>query len=436
MKNGSDVIRAKDAKSNFGKAGWMIILLGLVMYFMSAGVIVEGSNVIYPAYAASTGISEASLYAIATVANLMAIPLSVLVGIGLTKLGARKMLFACWLGGALGLLLMGATENFAVYCLARILLCNASSGGITMAYNGLIANWFPTKKDLVQGYATIGSNLSTAFAVAILTLMISSFQVGGAFYICAGAFLVIAVVSLVFVRDNPEDVGLYPDNDQSMTREKAQALFEVGESYRKSSPWTISKLLRTKQVWQISIGYGIILLITVGILSTFISTLAIKGLELNAAIAMMTVAAVVAMPCSCLWGFLGTKLGTKKATLLLYAIVFLCILSMLIPGVWTAYVAVALLGCFIGAGNNLTPSIIGSVFGRYDFSRALTVIIPIWNIVVAFATSIVGVPQALTNSYVASYVVLAVLAVLGFILVITLDERCVGRTDLIESNKN
>ena len=172
MKNGSDVIRAKDAKSNFGKAGWMIILLGLVMYFMSAGVIVEGSNVIYPAYAASTGISEASLYAIATVANLMAIPLSVLVGIGLTKLGARKMLFACWLGGALGLLLMGATENFAVYCLARILLCNASSGGITMAYNGLIANWFPTKKDLVQGYATIGSNLSTAFAVAILTLMI------------------------------------------------------------------------------------------------------------------------------------------------------------------------------------------------------------------------------------------------------------------------
>lgn len=49
------------------------------MYFMSAGVIVEGSNVIYPAYAASTGISEASLYAIATVANLMAIPLSVLV---------------------------------------------------------------------------------------------------------------------------------------------------------------------------------------------------------------------------------------------------------------------------------------------------------------------------------------------------------------------
>lgn len=55
VKNGSDVIRAKDAKSNFGKAGWMIILLGLVMYFMSAGVIVEGSNVIYPAYAASTG---------------------------------------------------------------------------------------------------------------------------------------------------------------------------------------------------------------------------------------------------------------------------------------------------------------------------------------------------------------------------------------------
>ena len=115
--------------------------------------------------------------------------------------------------------------------------------------------------------------------------------------------------------------------------------------------------------------------------------------------------------------------------MLLYAVIFVMIAVMLIPGTWTAYVTAVLLGCFIGAGNNLTPAIIATVFGRYDFSKALAVIMPIWNIVVAFATTVVGVPQSLTGSYVAAYIVLAVVAVIGFILVVTLDDRCIGRED-------
>ena len=69
------------------------------------------------------------------------------------------------------------------------------------------------------------------------------------------------------------------------------------------------------------------------------------------------------------------------------------------------------------------------MFGRYDFSKALSVIMPIWNIVVAFATTVVGVPQSLTNSYVAAYLVLGVFAVIGFILVLTLDDRCIGKSE-------
>ncbi len=33
------------------------------------------------------------------------------------------------------------------------------------------------------------------------------------------------------------------------------------------------------------------------------------------------------------------------------------------------------------------------------------------------------------GSYVAAYIVLAVVAVIGFILVVTLDDRCIGRED-------
>lgn len=73
---------------------------------------------------------------------------------------------------------------------------------------------------------------------------------------------------------------------------------------------------------------------------------------------------------------------------------------------------------------------IASVFGRYDFPKAMTVIIPLWNIVVSFATTIVGVPQSLTGSYVAPYIVLLICAAIGFFLVLKLDETCIGRADL------
>lgn len=426
----SNVIRAKNANSNFGTRGWSIVILGMVMYFCSAGIIVEGSNVMYPAIEAAQGLSVAGLYSMATVANLISIPLAFLFGLMIDKVGPRKIMALSWVLGAVGLVIVAFSYNFTIYCIGRCLISLASVGGITMAYNTLIANWFPTKKDLIQGYATIGSNLATAFSVIVLNILITKFAIRSTLFIAAVACLVIASISFLCYRDNPEEVGCYPDNDTSMTKEKAAELLNIGEEYKKTSPWTIKKLLKTKQVWQIAIGFGIILLCTVGILSTFVSTLAIKGLETNIAISMMTVAAVIAMPCSYLWGWLGAKFGTKNASLLLYGILALCILTMLIPASWSAYISCALLGCFIGAGNNLTPSIIASVFGRYDFPKAMTVIIPLWNIVVSFATTIVGVPQSLTGSYVAPYIVLLICAAIGFFLVLKLDETCIGRADL------
>jgi MFS family permease len=434
-KTNNGVIKAKNANSDFGSRGWFMIIVGMLMYFCSAAVTSEGSNLLYPAYSEATGIGTAGLYSIATIASLCCIPLSVVMGLCLSKFGPRKAISASWLIGAVGLVITGFSHEVVAYTIGRVLINVASYGGITISFNGLVANWFPTKKDLVQGYATMGSNLATAFALIFLNLLINNLSIQKTYWVCGLVYLIIAIISYVGFRDNPEDVNRFPDNDKTMTREKAMELQAIGEEYKKTSPWTIKKLLMTKQTWQIAIGFGMILLITVGILSTFVTTMTIKGLELNTAIGMMTAAAVVALPCSYLWGYLGTKFGTKRASLLLYVVIFLCVISMMIPVKESAYVAVVLLGCFIGAGNNLTPSIIGSVYGRYDFAKALTVIIPIWNIVVAFATTVVGVPQSLTGSYMVSYVVLLVCALVGFILVATLDERCIGRIDLIETDE-
>lgn len=419
----------KNASSKFSARGWLIVFLGMAMWFFAAAMNVEGANLIIPAFSASYAVPAAALYGIATVANLITIPGVAGCGALQAKIGPRKIILLCWAVAACGMGVLALAHNLVVYCIGRVLMGVGANCATYIGLNGIITNWFPCKKDLVLGYVTMGSNLSTALCLYIIGFLLAQVSLTGTFLIWGVIYLVLGVLAFVLLRDNPEELGEFPDNDRSLTQEQVQERFRQGEEYRRNGGLTTKDILKKRQSWQIAFGYGIILLITVGILSTLVSTLIIKGLPEMNAISIMTIAAVLGIPFSYLWGYLGVKFSTKKATLLLYAVIFVMITFMLIPGTWTAYVTAVLLGCFIGAGNNLTPAIIATVFGRYDFSKALAVIMPLWNIVVAFATTVVGVPQSLTGSYVAAYIVLAVVAVIGFILVVTLDDRCIGRED-------
>ena len=420
----------KNASSNFGMQGWFIIFLGMLMWFASASITVEGANLIIPLYGELHNVGTAVLYMMATVASLICIPLVALVGYLQTRIGPRKVVSLCWLTAGIGMFIFGISGGIVDYSIGRIVVGVGTTCANYIGLNGIIANWFPRKKDLALGYITIGSNISTAVALIIINFLIARFGLSGMFWVWGIFYIVIAVLAYWRLRDNPEDMNCYPDNDRSMTMEDVQRLHQEGEEYKKNSPWTVKAILKTKQCWQIAIGYGVILLITVGILSTLVTSLMIKGMEQNSAIYMMTVAAICAIPCSYLWGYLGTKFSTKKATILLYGIIFLTIITMLIPSGKIVYVTVALVGCFIGAGNNLTPAIISTVYGRYDFQKALAVIMPIWNCVVAFGSSAVGVPQSLTGSYTAAYIVLLIIAVIGFCMVLSLSDKCIGREDL------
>mgnify|MGYP004461842673 CR=1 FL=1 len=420
----------KDANSKFSGRGWLIVFLGMAMWFFAAAMTVEGANLIIPAFSTAYNVSAAALYGIATVASLISIPGVAACGALQSKIGPRKIILLCWTVAACGMGVLGLARNLTVYCIGRVLMGVGTNCANYIGLNGIITNWFPRKKGLVLGYVTMGSNLSTALCLYLIGFLLTKLSLSGTFFIWGAIYLALGLLSFVLLRDNPEEMGEFPDNDRTLTQEQVQEQFHKGEEYRKAGGMTTMDILKKRQSWQIAFGYGIILLITVGVLSTLVSTLIIKGLPELKAVSIMTIAAVLGIPFSYLWGYLDVKFSTKKATMLLYCVIFAMIAFMLIPGTWTAYVTAVLLGCFIGAGNNLTPAIIATVFGRYDFSKALAVIMPIWNIVVAFATTVVGVPQSLTGSYVAAYIVLAVVAVIGFVLVITLDDHCIGKQDV------
>lgn len=285
-----------------------------------------------------------------------------------------------------------------------------------------------------MGWITMGANLSTALYVHLFGALNRNLGIVTAFTVMAVVYVILIAVTFLFVKNNPEEAGCFPDNDKNMTMEEAERLFREGEAYASTSPWTTAKLLRSKAVWLISLAYGIIVLITLGVIGQIVPTIMSFGYSEAFAASMMTVCALIGMVFSYLWGVLDGKIGTKKATLIFFMWTILALLFMVLPGQWTVYVSVFFMGGFLGAGNNLTTSIVGTVFGRYDFSRAWSVILPLTCIIRSCGYAIVGVLAEQTGGYTVPYIVLIILALVGMGLLACLDDTCVGRTEFAERN--
>lgn len=426
---------AKDQKSNFGSKGWLLIIFCVFLFYFGGGNTNDGVNAFVPMFSGMFGWSSGLLYTLNTIGGWVGIIGAVLFSWISTKKNVKVATVISLLVGAFALWFWGTATSVTGFAVALFLTTIAGNGYMQVSTSTLAANWFPTKKGLAMGWMTIGCNISTALYVRIFTGAMGKWGLSGGFNLYAVVMVVLAIIAAVFLKSNPEEAGAFPDNDSSMTPEDREKLFELGREYERTSPWTVSRLLKNKTVWLIGVAYGAIILITMGTASQIIPTLMSFGYTQEFALNMMTVAAVVGIVFSYLFGVLDAKIGTKKASLVFYVWTALAIIFMALPGSWTIYPAIFFMGGFLGAGNNFTASIVTTVFGRYDFANAWKVIFPITIVVRSFGYAIVGVLAERTGGYTVPYIVLLVIAVIAFILISVMDDTCVGRNYLEVSDE-
>lgn len=421
-----------DLKSNFGIKGWLLVFFCMILYFLASGVSADGLNVVVPAFSEKYGWGAGTLFGFSTIGGWTGIIGAAVFGFIASRKGAKTAIISGLGLGAAALFIWGHAASLFQFALAVSLSNIAMNGFMMCGTSTLAAKWFPTKKGLFMGWITMGANLSTALYVHLFGALNRGFGIAGAFTVLSAVYVVLIVVTILFVKNNPEEAGCFPDNNQNMTREEAERLFREGEQYARTSPWTTRRLLCSKTVWLISISYGIIVLITLGVIGQIVPTIMSFGYSEVFAASMMTVCALIGMVFSYFWGVLDGRLGTKMATIFFFIWTILALLFMVLPGSWTLYVSVFFMGGFLGAGNNLTTSIVGTVFGRYDFSRAWSVILPLTCMIRSCGYAIVGILAERTGSYTVPYIVLIVLAMIGMALLARMDDTCVGRVTLDE----
>lgn len=320
---------------------------------------------------------------------------------------------------------LGVAPSVPVYFVAMCLVCFFASGFGLSAQPVFMAHWFPKKKGIALGWSTMGAPFSSAFFVPGFSMLFGMAGLTKAFLIIGIVVILIGIISFFWAKDYPEEVGAYPDNMIPDRMEEVQS----HEATEEKSQFTLKALLKDKDMWLIAIGFGLMWMTLVGIISQFIPRMMSVGYEQEQALLMLTIISIIAIPGSYFWGWLDSKTGTKKASFI-FAFSYVIALIALI----TSYnVVIVWIGCIcagfgIGGLLNLLTSMVISVYGRKDFVFANSIIVPIASILRVLAFMVVAVLlQISQGSYTLPYIVFIVIDIIGACLILMVTDKCKGR---------
>lgn len=418
--------------SKFGKWGWSMVIYTALLYYFWSGIGSDGLNLYPDVFAQMHGWDSNTLLGFATPAGIIAVFGGIFFGRLVIKTGIRKLSGAALILTGILYAAFGYVSSPAMYlvCLTAFVFVSMAFGLICTA--ALMGNWFPRKKGIALGWATMGAPICTATFVAIMSILYGTFGVSTSHVIMGCVMIVLGICSFFWVKNFPSEVGAYPDNLPDGA-EAFQAQMKEMQEYK--SPFTVSRLLKDKDMWLISVGFGMLWMVTVGVVSQFVPRMiSVMAPEIgpeaakNKALMMLTIAAVVGIAGSYFWGWLDQKVGTKLASAV-YSLSYIAALLLLIFAKieFFTYIAIIFVGLGIGGLLNLMPSLVISVYGRKDFAAANALVSPIASLIQKGAFIIMAVAlSASGGDYTMPYLIFIGIDIIGLILLLMVSNECKG----------
>lgn len=362
-----------------------------------------------------------------TISGYLSIPLLYLAAIMLTKVDSRKVvaITTAIVGACTIAIGIAAGTNFPLFFGA--MLVNGMAGRVLiLAIQGVVTNWYISTRGKVMGIYTMAAPLGTAFFPNFLIHFVALTNpdvdpANGGIYNFAPIWTVMGIIvialGIVFyfvIRNRPEEVGLYPDG-LIRSPEEIEVLTKPEPSI-----WTTGKLLKTPEVWLVSIGNAGWLWVMSGFMSLFVVVMMLEfGVMPTTSVWYLTFASLLGMVISYLWGIIDDKWGTPIACRGLSASYFIMSGAMLLAVITKIqpiiYISVVGIAFATGGIPNLTPSVFGYVFGRKQFMHANKVIQPLTVIISSPATYLFTKIQEVTGTFIPVYIICMIAAVISFV---------------------
>ncbi len=432
MEHNKETPIERSTRSNFGGWGWFIIIFAFVSFMFAGNLIIDSLNLTVAAFSSLNGWNSGVLLTYSTVAGLIAIAGCGWLSHCVARFGVKKVYVCCLAIVGACCMVWGSVTQIWQYVLILILVNIFGNGFGFVGGTAILANWFPKKKGLAMGWATIGFQASAVLLLPAFSSLMNHFNLKVAFRAVGICLFLLMIICILFVKSNPEERGCSPDNDDSLSIEEYRLLHEQKIEEEKRYHKSTLDLLKTKQLWQIGILNGLVQMAVTVLVAQFIPNLINCGFTPDRATLIYSIASVVGGVGSYLWGVLDQKIGVKKASILmcishaLAGFLFALAASQIVPGKVIPTISAFIVGSILGVSSNYLGSFTSTVFGRYGYSQAFGLIYMIVCGLRSAGYAVIGVISNITGGYVASYLIAGFCSILAMFITMRTDDRCIG----------
>jgi MFS family permease len=378
---------------SFARYSTAFMILGTFAMFFYSGLQNDHLNLLRPVAMETFGYTQTQADMPVTWAGFAVVFFYLICGASLVKFGVRKILVPCTI--ILGLSLAGlgfstTAGNALLYSvslfLVRLLVVPLQMGGFMLA-----ANWFIKYRGRVLGIITAGSPLFSILGIGLLTKVYSATGKLDTTYAMMGVVVILlAVCFAVFLKDDPEHAGLFPDGADHKPASEEEEAEEV----------TLKEILTTKKAWQLIISYGIMQFVINAMMAYMVARYIqlgkgdITALWAPKALGFLSVGAALGIPMSFVLGWIDDKLGTIKASIFLNLLFFIPVIALAFmpEGGNSAMMAMWAFGvaCMTGGVPTMHPCSVSYVYGRRKYQDANKWIMSLQLLMAAFSTYYMG----------------------------------------------
>ncbi|PWC20496.1 MFS transporter [Brenneria roseae subsp. roseae] len=411
-----DTPSAAADRNGFGARGWTVIIFQAIMFWIAAGAVTHGLNVILPALSQTYDLDYSALLALATPASWASIPAGPACAWLCEKKGAKFNIVFCLVACGLCFGLLGYCGSLTGFALLFAGVCFFGTGFAYVGGTAIMTSWFVRKAGLALGWCTVGQTFSSAFFVPTLAALFVWLGIIHGFWGISVMMFIMAVLVLLFIANKPEDVGLAPDNEP-LTAAELGARVREHDSY--VCPLGVRQLLRMRDVWFMGISTGAIYIMLVGVVSQIVPRLMEMGYELNTAIFYMTMSALFGTLGAYGWGWLNHRIGVKRA-LLVYTLWWMVavVINLFAHHAVMLWISLLMIGFSLPGATNLSTALIATKFPRRLYVRAIGIVHPIQSVVRCFAFSILAFGLAYLGGYTGAYLLLVGVGAVAFLLIL------------------
>ena len=345
---------------------------------------------------------------------------SPLVGSLIDRFGSRVLLALA--AAITGAALVGVSQAWQLVGLFALMGIIAIGGPATLLTTVPVAKWFVRRRGRALAFVIMGNSLGGLVFLPLTQVLIDTNRWRNAWMILAGIGAgIIIPLSLLFVRRQPEDMGLAPDGASqadtvSPTTTPETRGAEASPGMRKTV-WTLGESIRSSAFWRLVLAFTIAMLVMTSTGLHRIPHFIDRGLDAQLVAFAVGVESAVAAASAFAMGLLVERFQVRfvgAASYLLAAVATLLTINADTPLV--LFLAMATWGTAIGGLILLQSFLWADYFGRQYLGSIRGIVMPLTLIVGALGAPLAGYVQDATGSYTSIWSVGIALLIVGAVV--------------------